>query len=106
MRKRFISAVFVLALSITGIASAASYKFSVEKTATIATHKITAGDYDVQVKGAEATIVPPYGKRFTVAVKVETLDKADPNTFVEWDENGSVKAVTIGRSKVRLVFGQ
>jgi hypothetical protein len=107
MRKRFMSVVFVLALGLAGIASAASYSFNVDKNGTIAAHKISAGDYDVQVKGAEAVIVPSYGKRFTVPVKVETLDKVpDSNTIVEWDGNGNIKAITVGHAKIRLVFGQ
>ena len=107
MKKKFMSAVLVLGLGLAAIASAASYSFNVDRNATIATHKMSAGDYDVQVKGEEATIIPSYGKRFTVPVKVETLDKvADSNTFVEWDSNGGIKAITVGKAKIRLVFGQ
>src|SRR5665213_555242 len=107
MKKKFLSVVLVLSFSLAGIASAASYSFNIDQNTTIATHKMTAGNYDVQVKGGEATIIPSYGKRFTVSVKVEMLDKVlDSHSIVEWDVNGRIKAITVGMGKVRLIFGQ
>src|SRR5690348_16514332 len=103
MKKKFLPALLMLGFSLAGIASAASYSFNLDKSTTIATHKMNAGDYDVQVKGEEATIIPSYGKRFTVPVKVETLDKVlDSHTIIEWDGNGGIKTITVGMGKVRL----
>lgn len=100
----------ILALAITGIASAKSYTFSLTTATTVGPNELKAGDYDVKLEGSQAIVKDEAnGKTWSVPVKVEHNSKKFGDTAVEVSNtNGksSVTAIDLGGSDTRIVIGQ
>ena len=108
MTRKSIFVVCALALATSGIALAGSY-FTLATPATLATHKLKAGEYQVDIKKDQAVITNSGGKSFSIPVKVEQSDKKFETTSVGTSTvNGvdGISEIDLGGSKTRLVFGQ
>jgi hypothetical protein len=98
----------LLALTLTGMATAGSY-FTMPAVAMLGTHKLKPGQYQVDVKGDQAVITNADGKSFSVPVKIEQADKKFDTTSVgTTTANGvdGVKEIDLGGSKTKLLFAQ
>ena len=99
----------LLALSTVAIATAASSYFTLANPATLGTHKLKSGEYEVEVKGDQATITNADGKSFKIPVKVEEGDKKFDTTTVgvgTKDGVDGILEIDLGGSKTKLTFAQ
>lgn len=99
-----------LALSISGVASAKSYYFTLTAPAAAGSNELKPGEYEVKLQGAQAIVTEEaHGKSFTVPVKIEHSDKKFDDTAVECvnkDGKDSIQAISLGGSNTKIVLGQ
>ena len=101
--------VCALALSLVGIASAASYHVTLSAPAKVGTAQLKPGEYDIKINGSQAIFTSEDYVKTTVAVVVERSDKKFDSTSVEAtqkDGMDNIVSITLGGSNTRLKFGQ
>jgi hypothetical protein len=102
--------VCVLTVSMTAIASAKSYYFTLTGPTMAGTNELKAGEYEVRLQGTQVILTDETrGKSVTVPVTIEHADKKFNDTAVESinkDGKDSIHAIMLGGSDTRIVLGQ
>ena len=103
MLKNLVLAFAVLALA---VASAATYRVTLDQPSVVKGTELKAGDYRVSVQSDKVTIVN--GKQsIEVPVKIETVAQTYDSTAVRYSDQGgksTISEIRLGGTRTKLVF--
>lgn len=109
MKKNTLLILCALAVSVTGIATAKSYSFTLTAPTKAGTTTLKPGDYQVELKGTDAVFTNPDGKTIKVPVKVGQGDKKFGTTLVDTgSKDGAtvIREIDLAGSTTKLQFGE
>ena len=108
MKKSLVLGV-VLSLSTLCFAAGKTFTVVFDKTTSVGSQKLKAGEYKVKVDGANVVFTDEKYKAVTVPVKVETGSKKFKDTAVDSTQSASgdvVNAIEIGGTTTKIEFAK
>ena len=106
MKNQTISALCITALFTAAIAFGGSKTFSIGSDLTVGTHKLKAGNYEVELKKDQAIITNDAGKSFSLPVTIQNAEKKFANTVAVSPDSSKLTEIDLEGTTTRLILGQ